>query len=117
MSLKSERFASLFQKEISDIIANEINDEDIKFVTITAVTITGDLSLAKIYCTVFNRSKIDKCIEDLNNAQGFIKSELCKRKIRIRKMPELKFIYDTSIDYGNRIEQVIEQIEESKKEN
>ncbi|HOZ53784.1 MAG TPA: 30S ribosome-binding factor RbfA [Bacilli bacterium] len=114
MSIKSQRLASVFQQEISDILANEINDEDIKFVTITAVTITSDLSLAKIYCTVFNRSNIDKCLEDLNKAEGFIKSELCKRKIRMRKMPELEFLYDKSIDYGNRIEKLIE---ETKKEN
>lgn len=114
MSIKSQRLASVFQQEISDILANEINDADIKFVTITAVKITSDFSLAKIYCTVLNQSKIEKCIEDLNNAEGFIKSELCKRKIRMRKVPELKFLYDTSIDYGNRIEKIIE---ETKKEN
>ena len=112
MSIKTERIGNLLVREISDILANEVYDEDIKFVTITAVKVDTDLSLAQVYCTVFDVSKKDKCLHDLNAAKGFIKTELAKRKLEIRKIPDLRFIYDESIAYGNKIESIIRQINE-----
>lgn len=112
MSLKTDRIASLLMKEISEILQNEVYDEDIKFVTITAIKLDTDLSLAQIYCTVFDKDKKDKCIHDLNAAKGFIKSELVKRKLEIRRIPDLRFIYDESIDYGNKIEKIIKEMNE-----
>lgn len=112
MSLKTNRIASMLMKEISDILQNEVYDEDIKFVTITAIKLDTDLSLAQIYCTVFDKDKKDKCIHDLNAAKGFIKSELVKRKLEIRRIPDLRFIYDESIDYGNKIEKIIKEMNE-----
>ena len=110
MSIKTQRIANVLSKEISDILQNEINDKDIKFVTITACTVDTDLSLAQIYCTVFDLSKNDKCIHDLNEAKGYIKTLLAKRKLEIRKIPDLRFIYDESISYGKKIEDIIKKI-------
>ena len=110
MSVKTERIANLLVREISDILQNEVYDEDIKFVTITACKVDTDLSLAQIYCTVLNESKKDKCLKDLNAAKGFIKTELAKRKLEIRKIPDLRFIYDESISYGKKIENIIKEI-------
>ncbi len=110
MSIKTQRLANVLLKEISEIIMLEIKDEDIKFVTITHVDLSSDLSYAKVYCTVLDENKKDKCIHDLNGAKGFIRNELMKRKIEIRKMPELTFIYDDSIEYGNKIEKIIKEI-------
>ena len=110
MSIKTQRIGNLLLKEISDILQNEVYDEDIKFVTLTSIKVDTDLSLAQIYCTVFDKSKKDKCLHDLNAAKGFIKTELAKRKIEIRKIPDLRFIYDESIEYGNKIEKIIEKI-------
>ena len=110
MSIKTERLANVLLKEISNIIMFEVKDEDIKFVTITHVDLSSDLSYAKVYCTVLDDEKKDKTIKDLNNAKGFIRNELIKRKIEMRKIPELSFIFDESIDYGNKIEKIIEEI-------
>ena len=110
MSVKTERIANLLIREISDILQNEVYDEDIKFVTITACKVDTDLSLAQVYCTVFDASKKDKCLHDLNCAKGFIKTELAKRKLEIRKIPDLRFIYDESIAYGNKIEKIFEKL-------
>lgn len=110
MSVKTERIGNVLLKEISDILLNEVYDEDIKFVTITAVKVDTDLSLAQVYCTVLNESHKDKCLHDLNAAKGFIKSELAKRKLEIRKIPDLRFIFDESIEYGNNIEKIIRDI-------
>lgn len=113
MSVKTERIANLLIREISDILQNEVNDEDIKFVTITACKVDTDLSLAQVYCTVLNESKKDKCLHDLNSAKGFIKTELAKRKLEIRKIPDLRFIYDESIEYGSKIEKIISEINDN----
>ncbi len=110
MSVKTERIANLLIREISDILQNEVYDEDIKFVTITACKVDTDLSLAQVYCTVFDMSKKDKCLHDLNQAKGFIKTELAKRKLEIRKIPDLRFIYDESIEYGTKIEKIFEKL-------
>ena len=110
MSIKTQRIANVLLKEISDILQNEVYDEDIKFVTLTSVKVDTDLSLAQIYCTVFDVNKKDKCLHDLNAAKGFIKTELAKRKLEIRRIPDLRFIYYESIEYGNKIEKIIEKI-------
>ena len=110
MSVKTERIANLLVREISDILQNEVNDEDIKFVTITYCKVDTDLSLAQVYCTVLDQNKKDTCLHDLNGAKGFIKTELAKRKLEIRRIPDLRFIYDESVEYGNKIENIINKI-------
>ena len=110
MSIKTQRIANVLLKEISDILQIVVYDEYIKFVTLSSVKVDTDLSLAQIYCTVFDINKKDKCLHDLNAAKGFIKTELAKRKLEIRRIPDLRFIYDESIEYGNKIEKIIEKI-------
>ncbi len=109
LSIKIERLNHRFAIEISNIIREEMKDERINFVTITDVDITNDLSHAKVYITVLNDSERESTLKALNNARGFIEIELSKR-VEIRKMPELKFVYDESIEYGNNIENIIERI-------
>ena len=90
MSIKLDRLGHIFTEEISKIINEEVKDDDIKFVTITAVDITSDLSYAKVYFTNLIDNDRDK--------------------VEIRKKPELTFIYDESIEYGNKIEKIIDEI-------
>ena len=111
MSVKIERIASEMVKQISYILATEIKDEDIKFVTVTDCKVSNDLSFAKIYVTVFDKEKIESTMAALNNASGFIRKELALR-IDIRHIPELTFVYDESIEYGKNIENIIEKIHE-----
>lgn len=115
MSIKTERLGNVLHKEISNILLTEIKDEDLKFVTITNVELSNDLSYAKVFCTMLDIENKDKVMKDLNNARGFIRSILMKRKIEIRVMPELKFIYDDSIEYGNKIEEIIKSIHKEDK--
>ena len=112
MSIKTERLGNVLHKEISNILLTEIKDEDLKFVTITKVDLSSDLSYAKVYFTVLDIENKEKVIKDLNGAKGFIRSILMKRKIQIRTMPELNFVYDDSIEYGNKIEELIKKIHE-----
>ena len=109
MSVKIDRLNNLFVEEISKIIRTEIKDERISFVTITGVNITSDLYYAKVYVTVLDDSKRDEVVKLLNKASNFIERELSHR-IQIRRMPNITFVYDESIEYANNIENIIERI-------
>ena len=111
MKIKQERINSNLQREISSIIANEVKNPDIKFVTITAVEVTSDLSFAKVYFTTLKNKQ--ETLDALKSAKGFIKKELGER-VELRHIPELQFVYDESIEYGNKIEEDIKRIHESQ---
>lgn len=108
-NVKIERLNHVFMQEISNILMTEVKDEDIKFVTVTGVDITSDLSYAKVYVTVLDENKRTTTLEALNGASHFIRGKLSER-VEIRHTPELKFIYDESIEYGNHIEEIIDKI-------
>lgn len=109
MSLKTQKIGSSFVKEISYIIMEEIKDPEIKFVTLTGCDVTNDLSYAKVYFTTLNENKKEETIDALNRAANFIELELSKR-IDIRKMPQISFLYDQSIAYGENIEKKIQEL-------
>ena len=112
MRLKIDRLNNTFAREISKIIHDEIKDKDIGFVTITEVRITNDLSFAKVYITSLSDNR-EKVLNSLNKASGFIRTMLCSR-VKMRKMPEIRFVYDESIEYGKKIEDIIERINNEK---
>lgn len=112
MSIKIDRIASQMVKEISYVLANEVKDSDIRFVTVTDVKVTNDLSFAKVYVTVLREDKKEETLKALKSAAGFIRRELAER-LEIRHIPELEFVYDESIEYGKKIEDIIENIHES----
>ena len=110
-SVKLSRYNSLFVKEISNILQNEVKDNDIKFVTVTGCEITSDLSFAKVFYTVLDDTKKDSTRKALEKAKGFIRGEISKR-VDIRHTPELRFEYDKSEEYGNKIDNLIKEIHE-----
>lgn len=112
MSVKIDRLNNMFVEEISNIIHNEVKDKNIDFVTITDVRITNDLSFAKVYITTLDNDR-EKVLNALNKARGFIRTKLSE-SIEIRKMPEIHFVYDESIEYGKKIEDIIERINNEK---
>jgi ribosome-binding factor A len=112
MSVKIDRLNNMFVEEISKILHQEIKDRDINFVTVTEARITNDLSFAKVYITTLDNDR-DKVLKALNKASSYIRTLLCDR-VNIRKMPELHFVYDESIEYGKKIEYIIERINNEK---
>ena len=112
MSIKIDRLNNMFVEEISKIIHQEVKDKEIGFVTITDARITNDLSFAKVYITTLNNDR-EKVLNALNKASGYIRTLLCDR-VKIRKMPEIHFVYDESIEYGKKIEDIIERINNDK---
>lgn len=114
MSVKTERIASNLVKEISYILMTEVKNKDINFVTITDVKLSDDLSFAKVYYTVLDENTKKETDKVLKSAAGFIRHEL-RDRVDIRQIPELRFVYDESIEYSEKIEDIIEQIHENDK--
>lgn len=111
MSIRTERLGNIFLEEIGKIINEEVKDVEVNFVTITSVNITSDLSYAKVYFTTLGDK--ETTLKALNKASKFIRGKLSGRVI-IRKMPELIFVYDDSIEYGKKIEDIIERINDNE---
>ena len=110
MAYKQERLEKIIEKEISNILQSETKDERLKFVTITKVSLTGDLSIATVYYTVLGTdSQKEATTKNLLNAKGFIRSTL-GGALDIRRIPDLKFKYDNSQETGDRIEQILKDI-------
>ena len=107
MKLKTEKIAGIIQKEVSEIIQFQLKDPKIGFITITDVTVTGDLSIAKIYVSFLGQKAREEAgMKALERSKGFIRSELAKR-MTIRKVPQLMFLIDDSLEKGNKIEKII----------
>ncbi len=111
---KIEKISSEVSRHISYIILTEARDEILKSITITGCDVTTDLSHATIYFT----SLLDKTSKDLEKelaeAAPFLRSKLAE-VIELRHTPKLKFVYDKSIEYGENIEKIIEQIHQDQK--
>ncbi|BCS53444.1 ribosome-binding factor A [Geobacter sp. SVR] len=110
MSKRSEKVAETIHTTISSILSRGLNDPRIGFVTLTAVEVIDDLSLARIYYTVIGDEAAKKSSEaGLNSAKGHLRKEL-GRVLTIRHIPELIFKYDHSQEYGNRIDSILKEI-------
>jgi ribosome-binding factor A len=116
--VRQSRVGEQIKKELSQLIQQELKDPRIGFLTITGVDVTGDLSQAKVYLSVLgSEEQKQDTLTALAKANGFLRTEIGKR-IRLRKVPELLFKTDTSVDYGSRIDSLLHQLrqEESHKE-
>lgn len=109
MSVKSERIGNNLLRAISEIIRFEARNEELKMVTLTYVKVAGDLGNAKIYYNILNKTDLKEVQRALDGAAGYIRSELAK-KVELRHIPELRFVYDESIDYGDKIEHILQDI-------
>ncbi|MGV3488293.1 MAG: 30S ribosome-binding factor RbfA [Tuberibacillus sp.] len=108
------RVAEQMKKELSDIISHRIKDPRVGFVTVTGVEVTGDLQQSTAYITVLgDEEQVSDTLKALSQAKGFIRSEIGKR-IRLRKTPELEFKVDESIEYGNRINKILHDLNKNE---
>jgi ribosome-binding factor A len=116
-NVRASRVGEQMKKELGDIIGRKIKDPRVGFVTVTAVDVTGDLQQATVYISVLgSEEEKEKTLAGLAKASGFIRSEIGKR-IRLRKTPEILFQFDTSIEYGNKIETLISELNRNRSEN
>ena len=112
MTLKQDRMDQILKKEISRILQFELKNPKLGFVTVTDVECTGDMSQAKVYVSFLGRQeRNDAGMKVLRSAKGFIRSTLAKN-IKARKMPDLIFVQDTSLEQGRKIEGILSNLPE-----
>lgn len=110
MSVRNQRLQSIFQKEITNIIQNEIKDPKLGFVTVSDVSVTNDLSYAKVFVSFLGKDQRNEAgLKILIKARGFIRSQLAKR-VKVYKVPELEFIIDDSLKKAQRIDDILNKI-------
>ncbi len=109
---RSDRVGMEIKREINEILKLKVRDPRVQGVTITDVHMTGDLSLAKIYYTIHSTLASDnqKAQTGLEKATGTIKRELA-RKLTMYKIPDLVFEKDQSIEYGNKIDEMLRNLD------
>lgn len=114
---RSDRVGGLIKQEMAVLLQKEISDPCLAGATITAVKVSADLRNAKIYFTAPETAGASEAaLQGFKRARGFIKRELAQR-LGLRYMPDLKFYYDDSIDYGARIEKLIRMVKQDDKTN
>ncbi len=111
-SRRPQRLALQIQHEVSLMISRDMKDRRIGFVTVTGIHMSPDLRHAKIYVSLMGSENEKKeSLETLNHAAGWIRHELGQR-IRMKFTPEILFLTDTSQDYGEHIDRLIDEIHE-----
>jgi ribosome-binding factor A len=115
-SHRLERINTLMQREISKLIQNEVRDPRLdEFVSVTEVSVSPDLRFARVYISSMGGVEKEKQIlAALTSASGFLRTRLAKI-IRLRLMPELHFEWDNSIEKGDRILRLIDEVEHQEK--
>jgi ribosome-binding factor A len=106
---RSQRVGDLLKEEIADIIMHKLKDPRIGFITVTGVDLTDDLKTAAVFISVLKEEEKTTTLETLNAAKSFIRSELSKR-VRLRYIPSIDFRTDASIEYGSKIEKLLDDI-------
>ena len=107
---RSDRVTEQMLRELADLLQFEVKDPRVGMVTVTEVEVTGDMSHAKIYYSApLQASKaLDALQKGLERTAGFLRSQLSKRML-LRTVPQLHFVYDASIDRGMKMSKLIDE--------
>ena len=108
---RTDRVAQLIQRRLAEIIQTELKDPRLpRFITVSAVVVSKDLAYAKVYVSILGEScNQEEVLSILNGANAFLRTALA-RTIKLRVVPQLQFVYDGSIEYGNRLSQLIDSV-------
>jgi len=105
---RSDRVASQMQRELADLIRTQVRDPELGMVTLSDVELSRDLAVAKLFVSFLGASlPPNKSVKLLNEKVPELRRELGKR-IRIRVLPELRFVYDDSIERGMRMDSLLQ---------
>jgi len=106
-----ERVNNLIRREVSELIQRQVKDPRLDaFIAVTEVATSPDLKYAKVFVScIGGKQEEPKTLGVLNAAAGFLRSELAK-KLRLRRIPELSFYWDDSIEHGDHILRLIDQV-------
>ena len=112
MSITVERLASVIQRELAIIVNEVIKDKEVGYINLTEVRVSKDLSYATTFYTIFSDEEkvLEKAKIILEKNNALIRKNLAKKIRNVRKIPELVFKYDDALAYGNRINEILNQI-------
>ena len=111
------RVAELIRREVSQMLLNGIKDDRVGtgMVSVTDVDVSGDLQHAKIYVSIYGTDEArEETMAGLKSATGYVRSELGSR-VRLRRTPEVIFLEDRSIERGNKVLSLLNQINDRQK--
>ena len=109
---RAERVADQIRTEVADILLRKIRDPRVRSVTVTDVELTNDLRIARVFVTALGSEGETKDVfAGLSKASGFIRSEL-GRRLSLRYLPEVVFVKDLSGPRGDRVLQLLDEIQE-----
>ena len=115
-SSRPTRVADQIRVEISDLLARQVHDPGIGFLTVTHVKVTPDLQQARVYYTTLGDEKGRRETERaLQRASAFLRRQLGSR-LRLRRVPELQFFFDESIERQDRIERILQDLQNERAE-
>lgn len=104
---RTRKIGELLQRELATLIPREVGDPRAAKVTITAVDVAPDLSNARVFVThLAGEAQAEKAVTALNHAAGFLRHALMKRVV-LRHVPDLRFMYDASVERGDKIERLL----------
>jgi ribosome-binding factor A len=116
---RTQRVADQIQRELAALIQREVKDPRVGMATVSAVEVSRDLSHAKVFVTILNggedTQEITESVKALNNASGFLRSQL-GRRMKLRIVPTLRFHFDDSLSRGNYLSNLIDQARASDPE-
>lgn len=111
---RPERVGEEIRQEISLALAREVHDPGIGFVTITRVKMSPDLQQARLYYTIIGDENVRReTAKGLERAKPFLRRHVAN-SVRLRRVPELTFEFDRSVEHQDRVEQLILEIEQER---
>jgi ribosome-binding factor A len=95
---------------LSELLARRVRDPRVEPVTLIGVEVSRDLSVAKVYYSVFGDEDVQEAAQrGLDSVAGFLRGE-AGRRLRLRTSPQLRFLFDASLERGQRIEQLLREV-------
>ena len=104
---RSQKVGDQIQRELSEIIHREVRDPGVGMITLTGVDVSPDCAYATVYFTCLDAAHVKVAKAGLQRANGFLRAQIGKR-IKIWTTPELKFVYDESVERGDRLSRLID---------
>jgi ribosome-binding factor A len=104
---RSERVADQIQREVAEIITRELDDPRVGRVTVSGSSLSKDLSNATLYITLPVDGDVERTLEGLNRACGFIRRRLGQR-VRMRYVPRLRFAHDATLERATRVGELLD---------
>jgi ribosome-binding factor A len=110
MSYRSNRLPHVFREEISKVLLRELRDKCPGLPSITEVKVSPDLTSARVFVSVFGSPELQReAVAKLNEQAGYVR-KLLGQRLRLRRIPELQFVFDDTLEHGQRMMEIFQEI-------